>query len=249
MNPHLKNLNKVEFVITCACTGQCLHCSQGGHRPDGGCINVPRAMQALSKVAERYSLHTVLAFGGEPLLFPDAVCELMQTAKALNIPNRQVITNGFFTRDRAAAAAVAESLLYSGVNDLRVSADVFHQRTIPVEAPLYFARTASALGIPTQVQPAWVQSRDADNRYDRRTREITDIFAKVGIAENPGNIVFPEGRARETLREFFEHEEPPNPYVEDPRDVRCLSFDPTGGILGGNFLTEDILDILDNYKP
>ena len=70
-----------------------------------------------------------------------------------------------------------------------------------------------------------------------------------GIDENAGNIIFPEGSAREYLSEFFAENAPSNPYEEDPRDVRCLSFEPSGKVLNGNFLAEDILDILDNYKP
>ena len=40
-----------------------------------------------------------------------------------------------------------------------------------------------------------------------------------------------------------------NPYVEDPRDVRCVSVSPDGRVLHGNLYEEDILDILENYKP
>ena len=32
MNKYLKNLNRIEFVVTMACTGKCKHCSQGEHR-------------------------------------------------------------------------------------------------------------------------------------------------------------------------------------------------------------------------
>lgn len=31
MNEYLKNLNRIEFVITDSCTGKCKHCSQGNH--------------------------------------------------------------------------------------------------------------------------------------------------------------------------------------------------------------------------
>ena len=29
MNEYLKNLNKVEFTVTLACTGRCRHCQNG----------------------------------------------------------------------------------------------------------------------------------------------------------------------------------------------------------------------------
>ena len=31
MNKYLKNINRIEFVVTMACTGKCKHCSQGSH--------------------------------------------------------------------------------------------------------------------------------------------------------------------------------------------------------------------------
>ena len=31
MNPYIKNLKKIEFIVTMACTGKCKHCSEGDH--------------------------------------------------------------------------------------------------------------------------------------------------------------------------------------------------------------------------
>ena len=31
MNPYIKDLNRIEVLITLACTGQCRHCSEGDH--------------------------------------------------------------------------------------------------------------------------------------------------------------------------------------------------------------------------
>ena len=31
MNPYVKNLKKIEFFVTNACTGKCKHCSEGDH--------------------------------------------------------------------------------------------------------------------------------------------------------------------------------------------------------------------------
>ena len=249
MNPYLKNLRKAEYIITYACNGACHHCSQGHSPRPGGCIDAERAARDLEKIAASYNLQTVMCFGGEPLLHPDAVCTLIGRAKTLNIPHRQVITNGCFCRDKSVLEQVAKKLLDCGVSDLRVSADVFHQRTLPIEYPLHFALAARELGVPVRVQPAWVRSRDADNIYDRETRRIVEKFAASSIGESSGNIVFPEGRAREYLGGFFTENAPQNPYEEDPFDVRCLSFEPSGDVLGGNFYNTDIMDILSQYRP
>ena len=68
----------------------------------------------------------------EPLLYTDAVCSIMTTAKKLGIPKRQVITNGFFSKNTDKIREVAWRLAKSGVNDLLLSVDAFHQETIPL---------------------------------------------------------------------------------------------------------------------
>ena len=85
--------------------------------------------------------------------------------------------------------------------------------------------------------------------YNRKTREILDSFADMDITANEGNIIFPEGNARKYLAEYFTDKLPENPYVEDPRDVRCVSFEPNGDVLGGNVYERDIMEIIRDYVP
>ena len=249
MNPYLKHLTKIEFVITNACTGHCKHCSEGDHTSCGEHIDLQTAADAVRKIAAEYDIQTVMTFGGEPLLYADAVFAIMTAAKELNIPKRQIITNGYFSKDPARIREVAEGLAESGVNDLLLSVDAFHQETIPLDIVKLFAAEARRAGIPLRLQPAWLVSPDHDNPYNRRTCEILASFSDMGIAINDGNIIFPEGNAVKYLAEYFNDEIPKNPYVEDPRDVRCVSFSPNGDVLGGNIYQRDIMDILEQYRP
>ena len=217
MNQYLKNLNKIEFVITNACTGRCKHCSEGEHVSCGEHIDPQTAADAVRKVAEKYDIKTVMTFGGEPLLYTDAVYAIMSTASELNVSRRQVITNGYFSKDSRKIRDVAERLAECGVNDLRLSVDAFHQETIPLDIVRMFAQEAKKSGIPITLQPAWLQGRDADNIYDQRTREILDSLADMGFSVGDGNIIFPEGNALKYLAEYFTDGAPKNPYVEDAR--------------------------------
>ena len=249
MNPYLKNLNKIEFVVTYACTGRCKHCSEGDHASCGECIDPQIAADAVRKIAAEYDIQTVMTFGGEPLLYPDTVYAIMTAAKELNIPRRQVITNGYFSRNADKIREVAERLAACGVNDLLLSVDAFHQETIPLNVVRQFAAEAKKCGIPIRLQPAWLRSATDDNPYNRKTREILDSFADMDITANEGNIVFPEGNALKYLADYFTDERLENPYVEDPRDVRCVSFEPNGNVLGGNVYERDIMEILRDYAP
>ena len=249
MNTYLKNLEKIEFVVTYACTGRCKHCSEGEHTSCGECIDLKIAAEAVRRIASEYEIKTVMTFGGEPLLYTDAVCEIMKTAKELNIPKRQVITNGYFSKNAEKIREVAQRLAICGVNDLLLSVDAFHQETIPLDVVKRFAAEAKACGIPIRLQPAYLVSAEDDNPYNRKTKEILDSFADMEIPAGDGNIVFPEGNALKYLAEYFTDEIPENPYVDDPRDVRCVSFSPNGDVLGGNVYERDIMEIIRDYAP
>ena len=249
MNEYLKNLRKIEFVVTDACTGRCKHCSQGEHSMSGSHIDARLAAEAVKRIAAEYAIDTVMTFGGEPLLYPEAVCQIMRTATELNIPRRQVITNGYFSKNPDRIREVAEILSKSGVNDLLLSVDAFHEETIPLDTVRVFAAELRQFGVPTRLQPAWLVSAADDNPYNRKTREILDSFADLEIGENEGNIIFPEGNALKYLAEYFANGFPENPYLEDPRDVRCVSFSPNGDALGGNVYERDIMEIIKDYAP
>ena len=248
-NKYLKSLNKIEFVVTDACTGRCKHCSEGDHVDCGQKIDEIIAEESVKKVAASYDIKTVMTFGGEPLLHTDAVYAIMSVAKQLNIPHRQVITNGYFSKNSDAVCDVAKNLAACGVNDLLLSVDAFHQETIPIDNVKYFAAEVKKCGIPIRLSPAWLSSKYSDNEYNRKTREILDSFTELEIFECEGNVVFPEGNALIYLAEYFSADLPENPYKEDPRDVKCLSFLPNGDVLGGNVYRQDIMEIINNYNP
>ncbi len=250
MNLYLGNLKRVEFVVTYACTGRCKHCSQGDHTGQGAVLDGERAAGALRQVAGMYRLQSVMTFGGEPLLHPEVVCRIHAAAAECGIPARQMITNGFFARDPRVIEKVAGDLAGSGVNDILLSVDAFHQETIPLEPVKRFAEAVRAEGVQIRTQPAWIKGSGADNPYDRRTGEILCEFQELGIEANDGNVIFPAGNARRYLGEYFDLDrEWHSPYEEDPEDVRALSFDPEGNVLGGNVYREEIQDILSRYTP
>ncbi len=249
MNPYMKKLNKIEFVVTYACTGRCKHCSEGDHDACGERIDPAIAADAVRKIASEYDIKTVMTFGGEPLLYADTVYQIMKTASERNIPKRQVITNGYFTQNADKMREVAERLAACGVNDLLLSVDAFHQETIPSETVRAFAEEVKRAGIPIRLSPAWLLSPTDDNPYNRKTKELLETFREMEITVGEGNVIFPEGNALKYLAEYFTDKIPENPYVEDPTDLRCLSFSPNGDVLNGNLYECDIMEIIANYVP
>lgn len=250
MNKYIKNLNRIEFLITLACTGRCKHCSEGDHAAKGESIDAAVAAHTVKRLCEKFSIGSVMTFGGEPLLKPEAVYSIHSAAAEMNVPIRQLITNGFFSKDAARIQTTARALAECGVNKVLLSVDAFHQETIPLEPVKCFAEEIKKTGINVKAHPAWIVGKDGNNPYDMRTAEILEEFEQMGILSSKGNIIFPDGNALKFLGEYFDStKEYKSPYKEDPEDIRSICVSPDGGVLGENIYQMDILDIVENYKP
>ena len=261
MNRYI-NLNRMEFVITDACSGKCKHCSSGERSGSDG-VDADAAANAVRQLAGRYAVDSVMTFGGEPLLFADTVCKIHAAAHDCGIPKRQLITNGFFTKDEHRIDEVAQALCASGVNDILLSVDVFHQEFIPLEPVMAFAEALLKHKTPSlRVQPAWVVNENAANPYNTETKRLLKLFNDKGIQTNEGNNIFPSGNARKHLGEYFA---PPSkidlslpcgsmPYTERLDEVSSFGINPNGdvnlcSVTIGNIYKTDVLDIVDHYDP
>ena len=250
MNQYTQNLRRIEFVVTMACTGKCKHCSEGDHTSYTGHIDADVATNAIRAICQNYTIESLMTFGGEPLLYPDVVCQIHQTAAEMGITQRDLITNGFFTKDITRIKEVAQSLADSGVEKILLSVDAFHQETIPLEPVKYFAECIKETGINIYLNPAWLVSLTDNNPYNIKTREIIKDFDSLNIPVAPGNVIFPSGNAIKYLNEYFDKNiEYTSPYDENPKDIRAISFSPNGEVLNGNIYQTEILNILENYRP
>lgn len=250
MNEYVKNLNRIEFVVTMACTGRCKHCSEGEHVNCKGHIDTELAVKSIREVCGQYKMESLMTFGGEPLIYPDVVCEIHKTATEMGIEKRQLITNGYFSKKKERIEEVVQKLEKSGVTNLLLSVDAFHQETIPLEPVKFFAECVMKTKISAEISPAWLVSVEDDNPYNEKTREILKELADLNIPIGSGNVIFPSGNALKYLKEYFDEEkEYFIPYEEDPEDIRAISFSPNGDVLNGNVSEKPILEILEAYRP
>jgi len=257
------NLNRLEFVITNACSGKCHHCSNGEQNERDSGVDADAAVNAVRRLAERFDIQSVMTFGGEPLLYSDTVCKIHTTARDCGIDKRQLITNGFFSSDASKTDDTAKSLYEAGVNDILLSVDAFHQEYIPIEPVMLFADALIRHNIPSlQVQPAWLVNCEHDNKYNAETKRILSLFAEKGIKANEGNNIFASGNA---LKNFHEYFTPPEEldlsvpcgseaYTERLDEVSCFGINPNGdvtlcSVTIGNIYNSDVLDIVNKYDP
>ena len=250
MNQFVKNVERIEFAVTFACTGKCRHCSEGDHLGLSGHIDKDAAVKAVRDICRDYDIKSLMTFGGEPLLFPDTTLAIHKEASKLNIPKRQLITNGYFSKDDKTISRIAKETAAAGVNDLLLSVDAFHQETIPLKTVRRFAECLLEEGVPVRLSPAWLVSREDDNPYNVKTREIIAELSDLKIPLGDGNVIFPSGNALKYLGEYLDPDMV-SPYEDDPLDIRCISFGPSGevDILGGSILKTPIMDIVESYRP
>lgn len=247
MNKYLQHLNRIEFVVTMACSGKCKHCSQGSHISSDH-IDGDAAQQAIYDICKNYKIDSLMTFGGEPLLYPEIVCKIHSAAKRMGIKQRELITNGYFSKDTSRIKEVAHMLAESGVKSICLSVDAFHQETIPLQYVKEFAKAVLDNNIAIHTHPAWLVSADDDNPYNLKTKEILKEFRLMGIEMSTGNIIFPSGNALKYLGEYFnDNTEYVNPYEEDPKDVKTVSFSANGDVLNGNINQNSIIDIMESY--
>lgn len=257
------DLKRIEYVITYQCTGRCTHCQMGSRINRPGETRLPPEMLAgaVREAASQYAVESVMTFGGEPLLRPEATCAVHAMATACGIPVRQVITNGHFAREAQRIRQVAQALAAAGVNSLLLSVDAFHQATIPLEAPLSFARAAQAAGIQgLALQPSWVVRASHENPYNARTRAILAAFDALRLPV-AGNDIFMAGNAARHLASFYD---PPSlsphetcgalPYTEPLTHVTSVSIEPGGNVMAcgfplGNLREASLCTILARYDP
>jgi len=262
MNPYI-DLNRIEFVITDACSGRCKHCGNGERSSTGTSVDADEAVVAVKRLAERFAIESVMTFGGEPLLFADTVCKIHTAARDGGILKRQLITNGFFSKDEHKIDEVAKSLCESGINDILLSVDVFHQEYIPLEPVIKFADSLLKHNTPRlRVQPAWIVNEQHENPYNTETKRLLKLFAKKGVNANEGNNIYPSDNALKYLGDYFS---PPGkidlsvlcgstPYTTRLDNINCFGINPNGdvnlcSITIGNIYNNDVLDIVDRYDP
>jgi len=259
-------VDRIEFVVTYLCNSRCSHCQLTEEEKRNAFpshVDMEKAADIIRKISRVHVPKSIMTFGGEPLLYPKIVCAIHEQAKRAGIPVRGVITNGFWSTKAKKIQEIAQSLAKSGVNEVAISVDCFHQEFVPLKIVEKAATSLVEAGI-TRVRwnPCWVVSKDHDNKYNRRTKSILQKLRNLRVEDGVGNNVRPEGRALSSLAEFL----PPKtsvpkgkcgdiPYTETLDSVKTISIEPDGKVAVcknfyiGNTFQSDIIDILENYDP
>jgi sulfatase maturation enzyme AslB (radical SAM superfamily) len=201
-----------------------------------------------------------MTFGGEPLLYPEFVCQLHKTAKANNIERRQIITNGLWTKNKKRIDEIVLMIKEVEVTSLLVSIDAFHEKYLDYDIVEYSLNKIKDAEIKNvALHPVWVKNENVNNEYNNKTKELLKRLEYLKFPISSGNILFPAGRAIENFSSFFQRQNSrfegtcaDIPYTDPPNNISGISFNPNGDVVTcnkiGNINEQNIIDILVNYN-
>jgi len=253
------NLRRLEFTLTTKCNSQCIHCQADASPSRNEVMHVQDAHNYLAEVVAFSNLESFMVFGGEPMLYPERVVAIFQKAHALGIPQIEMITNGVWGKNRETAEKLAVELKMAGLNHVDISIDSFHLRHIPFEYPKNAALALLKAGIENvKWNVAVIESVDAKNEYDKKTKELLKKLKPIGIGASFIKIM-PVGRAIQNLCKFFKRTPLDGPCEGEPiignslRNPESVCIEPSGsvvicwGLAIGNAKQKPLSQILRRY--
>jgi len=230
------NLQRLEFTLTTKCNSQCIHCQADASPLRNDVMDIQDAHNYLAEATAVSKLESFMVFGGEPMLYPERAIAIFTKAHQLGIPRIDMITNGVWGKDRKTAEKLAAKLKKAGLNEVNVSVDAFHVRHIPFEYPLNAVLALLKAGIKNvKWNVAVIESINAENEYDRKTRELLKELEPIGIAASIIKIM-PMGRALQNMREFFIHTPLDGPCEGEPiignplTNPDSICIEPSGSV-------------------
>lgn len=267
MNPFI-NIARIEFLITKRCNANCKHCSVpiNSDLTENGYKNMGVVKESFRYLLDNYPITSVMAYGGEPLLFVDNIVELFQIANSYGVQVIDLITSGFVSHKTTAKEIyrIVDKLSESGVKRILLSVDAFHQERIPIEYIEWFIKDTISLEFcELLLHPAWLISKNDKNYYNVKTGEILErLSGKFAVGISNGNQIIPSGSNKKNIWQFytphlmkFDKKCGETPYTNPLDSISSVRLLPNGdihicrGVSIGNIFSKNIRNILDSYTP
>jgi hypothetical protein len=160
--------------------------------------------KAKSYVSEAKALGTGIACitGGEPMLYPHFVNEIVSECNRLSIPEIWIFTNGFWANNTSRARTMTENLKARGLTKVFLSVDVFHQGYVSIQFIENAIKASLKADLETCIDARFIGQPDENNTYNSATRSflqsLGSLLSNIEITRAQPLFV---GRAAESLSE------------------------------------------------
>jgi hypothetical protein len=202
----VKHLASGGVISNYYCVAQCGHClyNCSPHRPNEY-LDAAGAETIFQHILSM-GCHSVHIGGGEPLLSPPKLIEILEIARSAGMGIDYVETNSAWFKDQEQAATVLERLSAAGLHTLLVSISPFHNAAVPFARVMGVIDACRRSGM--QVLP-WVNAfvRDLSRLDQSRTHtmvEFEKVFGPHYLKRIPDRYwIHLGGRALQTFRSVY----------------------------------------------
>jgi len=192
--PAISRLQSGGLITNYVCSSACAHCSyRSSPKRDKAYITADEAAENF-RACRRLGCRSMHIGGGEPLLKPAALKEVLRAARQESMEIEYVETNSSWFRDHDSAVALLRDLQRLGCGTLLISIDPFHNEFIPfakVKGVLQACRR-SGMGIFPWVMEFY-------DEIDRLGDQTTHSLEEYEHAYGPGYLADVEARYRVSM--------------------------------------------------
>lgn len=143
----IRKLQSGGVITNYHCVSSCRHCLYNCHpKRDKAYLTPQRATTIFSHI-RRKGCSSIHLGGGEPMLRPNALQSVLESAKRSRMEIDYVETNAAWYKDLSSAVSVLNKLKKSGLRALLVSISPFHNEYIPLSKTMGVMEAANATGI------------------------------------------------------------------------------------------------------
>lgn len=158
---------------------------------------------------------------------------------------------------------IGNQLAKSGVNDVNISCDAFHQEFLSLDLAIFAAHCLKKAGVQKIVfTPRWIRSNTFNHKYNDLTHRIMKIVKNLGFQVSEGEEVQPRGNALINFADCFIPIDP-SPLnfsnlkcdISRLTNVNSICISPNreviicNNIILGQAFPDTIQEILKNYNP
>lgn len=165
------------IITNYKCSSKCRHCcySSSPQWPDD--YMTPSMAEDIFSILKGLRCHSVHIGGGEPLLKPEKILDILDAAQRNNIAIEYIETNASWYRDEVSTIAVLKELKDHGVYTLLISIDPYHNEYIP------FWKVKALIGACSKVKmnifPWQMDFWDDIDAMDERSTHSIDEYIRL----------------------------------------------------------------------
>ncbi len=206
---------KIDYLISGGlitnykCSSKCKHCSYASSP------SWPNDYMTLSMADEIFSIlkelgcHSVHIGGGEPLLQPDRILPVLESAERNNVGIDYIETNASWFKDGESAKSILRRLMQHGVHTLLISIDPYHNEYIPFWKVKGLIKACSKvnMGVFPWLMDFWADLDALDDRKPHSLQEYAKVFGQDYLLELPRRYgINLKGRALKKYRWMMQKE-------------------------------------------